>query len=44
MYFLQSPDRHALLDLKMDAIDKLHAIEIYPIIIFMRYKNSKAIK
>nr|CAB3238221.1 disks large homolog 5-like [Phallusia mammillata] len=40
----QFPDRHVLLELSVDAIDRLHKMQIYPIIIFIKYQSSKKIK
>ncbi|XP_053163468.1 disks large homolog 5 isoform X3 [Hemicordylus capensis] len=37
-------DCHCLLDIAPHAIERLHSIHIYPIVIFMRYKNAKQIK
>uniref|UniRef100_A0A8C5H8N0 Discs, large homolog 5a (Drosophila) n=1 Tax=Gouania willdenowi TaxID=441366 RepID=A0A8C5H8N0_GOUWI len=35
---------HCLLDIAPHAIERLHSIHIYPIVVFVRYKNSKQIK
>ncbi|CAB1312852.1 unnamed protein product [Coregonus sp. 'balchen'] len=37
-------DCHCLLDIAPHAIERLHCVHIYPIVIFIRYKNSKQIK
>nr|XP_033796802.1 disks large homolog 5 isoform X2 [Geotrypetes seraphini]XP_033796803.1 disks large homolog 5 isoform X2 [Geotrypetes seraphini] len=37
-------DCHCLLDIAPHAIERLHSIHIYPIIIFIRYKSAKQIK
>ncbi|XP_041032278.1 disks large homolog 5a isoform X5 [Carcharodon carcharias] len=37
-------DCHCLLDIAPHAIERLHRIHIYPIVIFIRYKNLKQIK
>ncbi|KAM3834704.1 disks large homolog 5 isoform 2-T2 [Vipera latastei] len=37
-------DCHCLLDIAPHAIERLHSIHIYPIVIFVRYKNAKQIK
>ncbi|XP_055085426.1 disks large homolog 5-like [Periophthalmus magnuspinnatus] len=37
-------DCHCLLDIAPYAIERLHAAHIYPIVIFIRYKNAKQIK
>ncbi|XP_053291690.1 disks large homolog 5a isoform X1 [Pleuronectes platessa] len=35
---------HCLLDIAPHAIERLHCVHIYPIVVFVRYKNSKQIK
>ncbi|XP_058507303.1 disks large homolog 5a isoform X3 [Solea solea] len=35
---------HCLLDIAPHAIDRLHSVHIYPIVVFIRYKNAKQIK
>ncbi|XP_051779686.1 disks large homolog 5a isoform X1 [Erpetoichthys calabaricus] len=37
-------DCHCLLDIAPHAIERLHNVHIYPIVIFIRYKNAKQIK
>ncbi|XP_051958294.1 disks large homolog 5-like isoform X2 [Xyrauchen texanus] len=37
-------DCHCLLDIAPHAIERLHVLNIYPIVIFIRYKNAKQIK
>ncbi|KAI4900835.1 hypothetical protein NFI96_030570 [Prochilodus magdalenae] len=37
-------DCHCLIDIAPHAIERLHSVNIYPIIIFIRYKNAKQIK
>ncbi|XP_051523810.1 disks large homolog 5-like isoform X2 [Myxocyprinus asiaticus] len=37
-------DCHCLLDIAPHAIERLHVVNIYPIVIFIRYKNAKQIK
>uniref|UniRef100_A0A4W6ERG7 Discs large MAGUK scaffold protein 5 n=1 Tax=Lates calcarifer TaxID=8187 RepID=A0A4W6ERG7_LATCA len=37
-------DCHCLLDIAPHAIERLHCVHIYPIVIFIRYKNAKQIK
>lgn len=37
-------DCHCLLDIAPYAIERLHSVHIYPIIVFIRYKNAKQIK
>ncbi|XP_057214878.1 disks large homolog 5 isoform X2 [Triplophysa rosa] len=35
---------HCLLDIAPHAIERLHVVSIYPIVLFIRYKNAKQIK
>lgn len=42
--YLESQDCHCLLDIAPYAIERLHSVHIYPIIVFIRYKNAKQIK
>uniref|UniRef100_A0A8D3BGI4 Discs, large homolog 5a (Drosophila) n=1 Tax=Scophthalmus maximus TaxID=52904 RepID=A0A8D3BGI4_SCOMX len=35
---------HCLLDIAPYAIERLHSVHIYPIVVFVRYKNAKQIK
>uniref|UniRef100_A0A1A8RTK0 Discs, large homolog 5a n=1 Tax=Nothobranchius rachovii TaxID=451742 RepID=A0A1A8RTK0_9TELE len=35
---------HCLLDIAPHAIERLHSVHIYPIVVFIRYKNAKQIK
>ncbi|XP_077406294.1 disks large homolog 5-like isoform X2 [Vanacampus margaritifer] len=37
-------DSHCLLDIAAHAIERLHSVYVYPIVIFIRYKNAKQIK
>ncbi|XP_058882360.1 disks large homolog 5-like isoform X1 [Acipenser ruthenus] len=37
-------DCHCLLDIAPHTIERLHSVHIYPIVIFIRYKNAKQIK
>ncbi|XP_069096909.1 disks large homolog 5 isoform X3 [Pleurodeles waltl] len=37
-------DCHCLLDIGPHAIERLHSIHIYPIVLFIRYKSAKQIK
>ncbi|XP_026131794.1 disks large homolog 5 isoform X1 [Carassius auratus] len=37
-------DCHCLLDIAPHAIERLHVVNIYPIVIFLRYRNAKQIK
>uniref|UniRef100_A0A3Q3PYY4 Discs, large homolog 5b (Drosophila), tandem duplicate 1 n=1 Tax=Monopterus albus TaxID=43700 RepID=A0A3Q3PYY4_MONAL len=37
-------DCHCLLDIAPHAIERLHSVHIYPIVIFIHYKNAKQIK
>ncbi|KAM8836250.1 disks large homolog 5-like isoform 2-T2 [Spinachia spinachia] len=37
-------DCHCLLDIAPHAIERLHSVHVYPIVIFVRYKNAKQIK
>ncbi|XP_046884639.1 disks large homolog 5a [Hypomesus transpacificus] len=37
-------DCHCLLDIAPYAIERLHSVHIYPIVVFIRYKNAKQIK
>ncbi|XP_077202063.1 disks large homolog 5 isoform X3 [Paroedura picta] len=37
-------DCHCLLDIAPHAIERLHSIHIYPIVVFIRFKNAKQIK
>ncbi|KAG8434972.1 hypothetical protein GDO86_013074 [Hymenochirus boettgeri] len=37
-------DCHCLLDIAPHAIERLHSVHIYPIVIFIRYKSTKQIK
>lgn len=39
-----SQNRHCLLDIAPHAIERLHHMHIYPIVIFIRYKSAKHIK
>ncbi|XP_078485691.1 uncharacterized protein LOC100185197 isoform X2 [Ciona intestinalis] len=38
------PDRHVLLELSVDAVDRLHSLKIYPIIAFVKFSSAKKIK
>ncbi|XP_041938079.1 disks large homolog 5-like isoform X2 [Alosa sapidissima] len=40
----EKQDCHCLLDIAPHAIERLHSVHIYPIVIFIRYKNAKQIK
>ncbi|XP_028278786.1 disks large homolog 5a isoform X2 [Parambassis ranga] len=35
---------HCLLDIAPHALERLHSVHIYPIVVFVRYKNAKQIK
>uniref|UniRef100_A0A3P9K9X3 Disks large homolog 5 n=1 Tax=Oryzias latipes TaxID=8090 RepID=A0A3P9K9X3_ORYLA len=35
---------HCLLEIAPHAIERLHSVQIYPIVVFIRYKNAKQIK
>ncbi|XP_056291426.1 disks large homolog 5a isoform X3 [Pseudoliparis swirei] len=35
---------HCLLDIAPHAIERLHSVHLYPIVVFVRYKNAKQIK
>ncbi|XP_008588929.1 PREDICTED: disks large homolog 5 [Galeopterus variegatus] len=37
-------NRHCLLDVAPHAIERLHHVHIYPIVIFLRYKSAKHVK
>lgn len=37
-------NRHCLLDISPHAIERLHHMHIYPIVIFIHYKSAKHIK
>ena len=37
-------NRHCLLDVAPHAIERLHHMHIYPIVIFIHYKSAKHIK
>ncbi|XP_056147340.1 disks large homolog 5a isoform X2 [Lampris incognitus] len=37
-------DCHCLLEIASHAIERLHSVHIYPIVVFIRYKNAKQIK
>uniref|UniRef100_A0A3Q2X996 Discs large MAGUK scaffold protein 5 n=1 Tax=Hippocampus comes TaxID=109280 RepID=A0A3Q2X996_HIPCM len=37
-------DCHCLLDIAPHAIERLHSVHVYPIVIFIRYKNAKQIE
>ncbi|OCT58753.1 disks large homolog 5 isoform X2 [Xenopus laevis] len=37
-------DCHCLLDIAPHAIERLHSVHIYPIVLFIRYKSTKQIK
>ncbi|XP_069467100.1 disks large homolog 5 isoform X3 [Ambystoma mexicanum] len=37
-------DCHCLLEIAPHAIERLHSIHIYPIVLFIRYKNAKQVK
>ncbi|XP_051507241.1 disks large homolog 5a isoform X3 [Myxocyprinus asiaticus] len=41
---IREKDCHCLLDIAPHAIERLHSVHIYPIVIFIRYKNAKQIK
>ncbi|XP_061911425.1 disks large homolog 5-like isoform X1 [Entelurus aequoreus] len=41
---IMEKDSHCLLDIAPHAIERLHSVHIYPIVIFIRYKNAKQIK
>ncbi|XP_076818776.1 uncharacterized protein LOC143464722 isoform X2 [Clavelina lepadiformis] len=40
----QHPDRHVLLELSIDAVDRLHSMKFYPIILFIKYTSAKKVK
>ncbi|XP_061613195.1 disks large homolog 5-like isoform X2 [Phyllopteryx taeniolatus] len=40
----EKDSKHCLLDIAAHAIERLHSVHIYPIVIFIRYKNAKQIK
>ncbi|XP_006006912.1 disks large homolog 5 [Latimeria chalumnae] len=37
-------DCHCMLDIAPHAIERLHSVQIYPIVVFIRYKNARQIK
>lgn len=37
-------NRHCLLDIAPHAIERLHHMHIYPIVIFIHYKSAKHVK
>lgn len=37
-------NRHCLLDIAPHAIERLHHMHVYPIVIFIHYKSAKHIK
>uniref|UniRef100_A0A8C4ZGJ2 Discs, large homolog 5a (Drosophila) n=1 Tax=Gadus morhua TaxID=8049 RepID=A0A8C4ZGJ2_GADMO len=41
---MSEKDCHCLLDIASYAIERLHSVHIYPIVVFIRYKNAKQIK
>lgn len=41
---VRSQGCHCLLDIAPHAIERLHSVHIYPIVVFVRYKNAKQIK
>lgn len=43
-YVFLMQGRHCLLDIAPHAIERLHSVHIYPIVVFVRYKNAKQIK
>lgn len=43
-YFFVSQNCHCLLDIAPHAIERLHSVHIYPIVLFIRYKSTKQIK
>lgn len=44
LYTVVPQNRHCLLDIAPHAIERLHHMHIYPIVIFIRYKSAKHIK
>lgn len=40
----QNSDRHVLVDVSVETIRKLHAMQIYPIIVFIKYRDPKKVK
>lgn len=35
---------HCVLDINPDALERLHRVQIYPVVIFIKFKHSKQIK
>lgn len=44
VFFVWMQGCHCLLDIAPHAIERLHSVHIYPIVVFVRYKNAKQIK
>lgn len=44
VFFFLTQGCHCLLDIAPHAIERLHSVHIYPIVVFVRYKNAKQIK
>lgn len=40
----QVVDKHCLLDVTPSAVERLHALQVYPIILFIKFKSSKHIR
>lgn len=41
---LMSQGKHCLLDIHMSAVDKLHQVQIYPIVLLVKYKTVKQLR
>lgn len=40
----QVVDKHCLLDVSPSAVERLHALQVYPIVLFIKFKSSKHIR
>ena len=40
----QVTDKHCLLDVSPSAVERLHALQVYPIILFIKFKSPKHIR
>ena len=40
----QVTDKHSLLDVSPSAVERLHALQVYPIILFVKFKSPKHIR
>lgn len=40
----QVTDKHSLLDVSPSAVERLHALQVYPIILFVKFKSPKHVR